>query len=56
MCILTIYSSVSAIIFTGGCALFKEEIYDVMPVIVMACIAWPLIVVTFVVDYIKKLI
>ena len=38
------YFGVSASIFVGGCAFFKEEVFHVMPVLVMVSIGWPIIV------------
>lgn len=39
-----IYTGVAASIFVGGCALLKGEVFEVMPVLVMVSVGWPVIV------------
>jgi hypothetical protein len=38
-----IYAGVSAIIFMGGCAFFKEDVRIMLPVLVMVSVGWPVI-------------
>uniref|UniRef100_A0A6C0BVM7 Uncharacterized protein n=1 Tax=viral metagenome TaxID=1070528 RepID=A0A6C0BVM7_9ZZZZ len=50
----TIYIGVATAIFTGGCAFFKKEVNQVMPVLVIISLAWPIIIANNIVCLISK--